>query len=264
MFSETAACTIDDFDRRDPQAPNPVVITCDHASNAVPAELHSLGLDVKALTSHIAWDIGAAALSLELAQRIGCVVLRANWSRLVIDCNRSLQDPTSILEVSDGVRVPGNERLSAAERAQRADRYWRPYHARVEAELARRVSSAGVPALLSIHSFTPVFGGRERAWHAGILWDRDPRIAVPLLAALTAEQRLLIGDNEPYSGRHPADYTIDVHAEAHGWPHVCIEVRQDLLATVAGVKEWAERLHDCLRPILGESTLYRVMPVPRA
>jgi predicted N-formylglutamate amidohydrolase len=188
----------------------------------------------------------------------------AGYSRLVIDCNRRLDDPTSIVEVSDGDRVPGNLGLSPAQRAQRAREIFAPYHAAVATALEQAGGATGVaPALVAIHSFTEVFGGRARPWHCGILWDRDPRLAVPLLAALRAEPGLVVGDNEPYSGRHPADYTVDTHGERHGRPHVCIEVRQDLLATPAGIAQWAGRLSRILAPRLADPALYVALPETR-
>ncbi len=233
-----------------------IVVACDHASAAVPAELANLGLDAKQLERHIAWDIGAGELTLALARRLGARAVLARWSRLVIDCNRALEDPTCIAAASDGVKIPGNANLTPRARAVRADRYWRPYHAAIDAALAECGSRVAAPVLLAVHSFTPHMQGKARPWHAGVLWDRDPRIAQPLIAALRALPGLVIGDNQPYSGRHSADYTIDTHAEARGLPHVSIEVRQDLLSTAEGVTMWAERLNACLRPILRQSDLY--------
>ena len=238
----------------------PVVLACDHASAAIPASLADLGLDRSQLQRHIAWDIGAGALAESLARRLGIAVVAGGFSRLVIDCNRRLDDPTSIVEVSDGTTVPGNLALPAAQRQARASAIFQPYHAALEAELvavAARVGPGGRPALVAIHSFTDVFGGRGRPWHCGILWDRDPRLALPLLAALRAEPGLVVGDNEPYSGRHPADYTVHTHGERHGRPHVCIEVRQDLLADAAGIEAWSARLGRVLAPLLADAALYR-------
>ena len=238
----------------------PVVLACDHASAAIPASLASLGLDAAQLRRHIAWDIGAGGLAESLARRLGVAVVAGGYSRLVIDCNRRLEDPTSILEVSDGTAIPGNLALSAAQREGRASGIFQPYHAALQAELdiaARRAGPGAQPALVAIHSFTDVLGGRARPWHCGILWDRDPRLALPLLAALRAESGLVVGDNEPYSGRHPADYTVHTHGERHGRPHVCIEVRQDLLADAAGIEAWAARLGRVLAPLLAVAALYR-------
>jgi predicted N-formylglutamate amidohydrolase len=238
----------------------PAVLACDHASRAVPRALRSLGLAEAQLARHIAWDIGAAALAEGLARRLEVAVVAAGYSRLVIDCNRRLDDPTSIVEASDGERVPGNVGLSAAARVARVREIFEPYHAALAAELEAAAAGAGPgmrPALVAIHSFTDVLGGRARPWHCGILWDRDPRLAVPLIASLRAEPGLVVGDNEPYSGRHPADYTVDTHGERHGRPHVCIEVRQDLLADAAGISAWIERLGPPLEALLAEPRLYR-------
>lgn len=245
----------------------PVVLACDHASAAIPASLATLGLDGIQRRRHIAWDIGAGALTEALARQLGVAFVAAGFSRLVIDCNRRLDDPTSIVEVSDGTRIPGNAGLDGVARAARVREIFEPYHAALDAELAvaaRRAGPDGRPALVAIHSFTDVFGGRARPWHCGILWDRDPRLALPLLAALRAEPGLVVGDNEPYSGRHPADYTVDTHGERLGRPHVCIEVRQDLLADPAGIAAWAGRLGHALGPLLADPGLYRAAPEQRA
>ncbi|MCP5472940.1 MAG: N-formylglutamate amidohydrolase [Sinobacteraceae bacterium] len=225
----------------------------------MPRALGTLGLAADQRLRHIAWDIGAAALAEALAQRLGIAVVACGYSRLVIDCNRRLDDPSSIVESSDGTRVPGNLGLSDAARNLRVREIFAPYHAALAAELDAASGAAGPglrPALIAIHSFTDVFGGHTRPWHCGILWDRDPRLARPLLAALRAVPGLVVGDNEPYSGRHPADYTVDTHGERQGRPHVGIEVRQDLLADAAGVAVWADRLAVPFEAILADESLY--------
>jgi predicted N-formylglutamate amidohydrolase len=236
----------------------PALVVCDHASRAVPRALANLGLDGASLGRHIAWDIGAGDLALALAARLEVPAVLAGFSRLVIDCNRHLEDASSILPESDGVRVPGNAQVDEAARRARIQEIFEPYHAAVDRELDRLHGRVPAPALIAVHSFTPVMKGLRRPWHCGILWDHDARIPVPMLETLRNEPGLLAGDNEPYSGRDPADYTIDVHAERRGWPHVCIEVRQDLLATPAGVAEWAARLARALEAVLNNAELYRV------
>ncbi len=234
------------------------LLVCDHASRTFPRALGTLGLPAEATWRHIAWDIGAAELTRALSERLDAPAVLAGYSRLVVDCNRQLTDATSIVSVSDGQRVPGNERLTEPERRVRAAACHEPYHKAIAARLHDYGQRAIVPALVAVHSFTPVLGAQSRPWHVGILWDRDGRIAVPLLEQLRAEPGVTVGDNEPYSGRHPSDYTVDRHAESAGLPHVCIEIRQDELLTPAGVARWSERLGRALTAILADEALYAV------
>lgn len=205
---------------------------------------------------HIAWDIGAGAVTRLLRARLGADAILANYSRLVIDLNRRPGDFTVIPPISDGVLIPGNLSLSQAERDKRGEALHAPYHVAIEGLIERRLAAGITPVFLGIHSFTPTFHRTPRPWHAGILWDRDPRLALPLLAMLRTESGLVIGDNEPYSGRHVADYSIDTHAETRGLAHVGIEIRQDLIADAAGQEVWARRLGDALEALLEDGTLF--------
>ena len=233
------------------------VLICDHAGRAIPRALGHLGLDEAALARHIAWDIGIADVTRRLAKALDAVAVLAGYSRLVIDCNRRLDDPTSIAQESDGVAVPGNRGLTAADRARRAASCFAPYHAAVDAVIAGRRRAGIAPALISMHSFTPVIAGRERPWHVGILWDRDPRLPEPLLAKLAADPALCVGDNEPYTGRDHHGYSIYVHGHDLGLAHALIELRQDLIDTHHGAEEWARRLAGVLAEILADDGLYR-------
>lgn len=240
--------------RRKPE--QPALVVCDHASCSIPAELHGLGVSTEQRRTHIGWDIGAAAVARRVARSLGLPLIAANHSRLVIDCNRRLDDPTVFPAISDGMTVPGNQGLRRSERAQRAATYYWPYHHAIRDALRDLESRAPAPALLAIHSFTPAMQGQLRPWHIGVLWDKDSRIAEPLLRGLRAHDGVRVGDNEPYSGRHPADFTLDHHAEAEGRPHVGIEVRQDLLATEEGIEHWSDLLVAALRPVLENPRLY--------
>jgi predicted N-formylglutamate amidohydrolase len=236
----------------------PVLLTCDHASNRIPRALDGLGLPAAALREHIAWDVGAAAVTRRLAEALDAPALLTGYSRLVVDCNRDPGDPTSIPAVSDGVAVPGNRDLMEAARAARLAACFAPYHAAIAARIDALLAASRVPALLSIHSFTPIMAGVTRPWHVGILWDKDARIALPLLAALGADPAITVGDNQPYSAREPAGYTMRHHAVRRGLPHVAIELRQDLVASDEGARSWAARLASALRPILARRDIYRV------
>ena len=235
----------------------PFLLVCDHASNVFPAGMARLGLTEEATRRHIAWDIGAGDLTRALARLFDAPALLAGYSRLVIDCNRALTDPSSILAASDGEVIPGNRRLTSIERELRARSFFEPYHVAIALKLDELRRRRAGPPLISVHSFTPVMGSEQRPWHVGVLWDRDPRIAVPLLERLRQVEGLEVGDNLPYSGRHPADYTIARHAESARLPHVCLEIRQDELESAAGVERWARILVEALGPILAEPALHR-------
>lgn len=235
------------------------LLVCDHASRRIPRQLNDLGLDRLALRRHIACDIGAGEVTRRLSRMLDAPAILANYSRLVVDCNRRLNDPTAFLAVSDGEFVPGNHNLTVSEKKRRADAIFYPYHVGIHERLARFKASGITPAFIAIHSFTPIFNGTSRPWQIGVLWDTDSRIPVPLMERLGRIPGLVVGDNEPYSGRAPADYTIDHHAEPIGLPHVSIEIRQDLISTAEGAERWSLILGRALAEILEDDDLYTVL-----
>jgi predicted N-formylglutamate amidohydrolase len=251
------------FELSHPSGTAPVLLTCDHASSRVPAALAQLGLTDVALAQHIGWDIGAAAVTRLLAPMLDAPAVLAGYSRLVIDCNRHPNDPSSIPSESDGIAIPGNASLDAAARRERRALLFDPYHAAIDQQLARLGTGGRAPAVISMHSFTPQMKGFARPWHIGVLWDGEGRIAKPLLAALRAElDPALVGDNLPYSAREPVGFTQRHHAYDRGLPHVAIELRQDLIAEEAGAAAWAERLARLLKPILATPGLYVAIDRP--
>ena len=235
------------------------IVICDHASNRLPAAYGDLGLSAKALERHIAYDIGAARVARRLAGLLGAPAVLSTFSRLLIDPNRGPDDPTLVMRLSDGAIVPGNARIDAREIARRRDSYWAPYRDAVARTVDAMAATGRAPAVVSIHSFTPVWRETARPWKIGVLWDLDPRLAAPLLEALAAEPDLApsaetVGDNEPYDGALEGD-TIDAVATARGLANALIEVRQDLIATDSGADAWADRLARLLRPILARPGL---------
>lgn len=242
-----------------PQGRSKVLLVGDHVSAVIPRALDRLGLEERVLEQHVAYDIGTRKLITHLARHLDAPAVLAGYSRLVVDLNRSLEDPTVFPEQSDGITIPGNRAMSADHRAQRVHSFYTPYRAAIDGMLRRFHERGIVPAFISIHSFTPEMAGFRRPWDVGLLWDKDPRIPVPLMQRLRAHpDGLSVGDNEPYSGTHPADYTIDHHAEAAGLPHVSIEVRQDHVNTETGAERWATILDECLGEILVAPGLYRI------
>ncbi len=232
-----------------------LVVLCDHARNAFPPGYGTLGLPQAQLKRHIAYDIGAEAITRHLAASLGAPAVLTHYSRLLIDPNRGEDDPTLIMRLSDGAIVPGNRHLDAAERARRVDLYYRPYHSAIDRVLDDCIRSGTVPAILSIHSFTESWKAVPRPWHAGVLWDRDPRLAVPLLKALFAEGDLIVGDNQPYIGGLEGD-TMWRHALTRGLAHALIEVRQDLIRDEAGQQAWGQRLARLMRQLLDRPDLH--------
>ncbi|WP_137388210.1 N-formylglutamate amidohydrolase [Rhodoligotrophos defluvii] len=231
-----------------------LLLVCDHARNTLPPEYGTLGLPESELARHIAYDIGAEALTRALAARLGAPAVLSCFSRLLIDPNRGEDDPTLIMRLSDGSIVPGNARVDAAERLRRLERFYRPYHQAIDGWMERIVAAGRDPVVLSIHSFTPSWKGVPRPWHVGLLWDRDERLSRALVAALRAEPGLVVGENEPYRGGLDGD-TMDIHCTRRGLSHALIEVRQDLIADEAGAEEWAERLARLLPTLLKDKTL---------
>jgi predicted N-formylglutamate amidohydrolase len=234
----------------------PALLVCDHASNRVPSGLNGLGVAPADLETHLGLDIGAGNLTRYLSETLNLPAVMSAYSRLVVDCNRRLDDPSAFTPGDGTSPVPGNRDLGQADRQTRADAIYWPYHHAVRDRLAALESLAKAPALIAIHSFTPVLNGDTRRWHMGILWDSDPRIPEPLIKALRALPDIEVGDNEPYSGRDPHDFTIDHHGEAEGLPHVSIEIRQDLVETPEGVRRWGDLLAAALAPILDDPDLY--------
>lgn len=233
-----------------PEGAAPLLLVCDHASRMFPDHLGTLGVPEPDTFEHIAWDIGAADLTRGLSAALDAPAVLCRWSRLVVDCNRRLADPSAFPEVSDRVPVPGNVSISPEDREWRIRAIHAPYHAAIDRQLDEMLARGVTPAFVSVHSFTPLLGEIARPWHVGILWDQDDRLPRPVLEALRAVQGLHVGDNEPYSGRHPTDYTLHAHAALRGLPYVGFEVRQDLLATEAGIHYWVGLLAAALRPAL--------------
>jgi predicted N-formylglutamate amidohydrolase len=230
-----------------PDARSVFLIACDHAGRAIPRKLGSLGLSEEDLSRHVAWDLGVAGLGRRLATRLDAFLIMHNYSRLVIDANRPPSAADSIVTLTERTRVAANEGLSEVDVRQRVEELFEPYHNRIREELDARAARGVASVLIALHSFTPTYMDQKRRWHAGVLYGRDSRFARPVLAALRRDEALVVGDNEPYSVSDASDYTLVVHGERRGIPHVELEIRQDLLSSDAGLDSWAERLADILK-----------------
>ncbi len=233
---------------KNPESISPVLLICDHASRRFPAALGAMGLDPFARRCHLAVDIGAGSLTERLADSLGVTAVLCQYSRLIIDCNRQLMDPGAFLEFSDGVIVPGNRNLHRKEKDQRAREIYWEYHGAIEREIDRLRQQGIAPVFVAIHSFAPVMNGETRTWEMGVLWDKD-RVTAEMFVSELREAGYPVGDNEPYSGKAPQDFTIDHHAESIELPHVGIEVRQDLIHHEDGVSQIAKIMHDAIASV---------------
>jgi predicted N-formylglutamate amidohydrolase len=238
------------------ESDRPVLFLCDHASNAIPKSLGNLGLGPADLAAHIAWDIGAAALTRLLADRFGACAVLANYSRLVVDCNRPPGDPTAIPPVSDGVPVPGNQDLTEAEAIRRTEDLFWPYQREVADRVAHLWRLGRPPVVICIHSCAPAMDGFNRPWHIGLMYDHDDRVTKGMLSALARlRPDAVLGENQPYSGKD-IGFTINTHAEPAGLPNLGVEFRQDLVGTPEGVADLGGLFGDALEEVLSVEALY--------
>ncbi|MCG8405658.1 MAG: N-formylglutamate amidohydrolase [Phycisphaerales bacterium] len=226
----------------------PILLICDHASCRFPQALGNMGLDPFARRCHLAIDIGAGSLTEFLADSLGITAVLCQYSRLIVDCNRDLMDPGAFLEYGDGILVPGNRNLSPSDRNARANSIYWPYHRAIDTQVQRLIGLGTVPAFIAVHSFTPVLNGIAREWEIGVLWDKDTSLKELFINDFRAAG-FHVGDNEPYSGKAPADYSVDNHAEALGLPCVGIEIRQDLVRDPAGVARIGHVMHRIIESI---------------
>ena len=234
-----------------------LVLVCDHASNRVPNALGDMGLSDDHFERHISYDIGAEAITRNLSAALDAPAVLAGYSRLVVDLNRPPGHPDGMPAVSDDTTVPGNQGLTPEDVAARLDTLFDPYHNLVRQAMSARWTEDRAPALFSVHSFTPrMAGGSKRPWDVGVLWNRDPRIARPLIAALH-DEGLDVGDNLPYSGRDLA-YTLNVHGAASGLANCVIEINQDQVADPEGVQRWSDMLIRALKSLIEDEALFKV------
>ena len=233
-------------------ARSPFLLVCDHAGRAVPRRLGHLGLPEAAFETHIAIDLGAAALTERLGAALAATVIRQEYSRLVIDCNRAPGHAQSIAETSDGVVIPGNRALATAARQERREAIHAPYHACIAKELDARRTRGLETVLVCVHSFTPVMDAFARPWHVGVLHGGASPISDTLLTLLRDENGLVVGDNQPYA-MDGTDYTAPHHGWGRGLDVVELEVRQDLLAASGGLETMASLFTRLLPAALGRT-----------
>lgn len=247
------------FEIVNPQGRAPCLIVCDHASPVIPGALGDMGLSGEHLREHIAWDIGAATIARRLAKRLDAPGVLAGFSRLVVDCNRYLDDPAIMVETSDTIAVPANRGLDDSARAERVAELYRPYHNAIEDALEAFEEAGTVPFFISVHTMTHRMRGREsRLEEFTLCWKLDDRVARPLLARLAGRDDIVFGDNVPYGLEPEEDYTVPEHAMKRGLPHLQFEVRQDLVGDEKGAHRWADLIYDLVADLALSPDLRRI------
>lgn len=225
---------------------SPFILICEHASNYIPGEYESLGLDEKDRLRHIAWDIGAAELTRALSKRLDAAAFLGGYSRLLIDLNRPLHVADSIPLRSEATDIPGNRALSRSERERRAELIFHPFQDGLRAHIDQRAADGRRSILIGVHSFTPVYLGQPRSWHTGVLFDKAEALGQALITQLSRDPLLNVGANVPYTVSAEADYAMVVHGDLLGNPAALIEIRNDLIDNAAGVADWTDRLAQAL------------------
>ncbi|MEM7041518.1 MAG: N-formylglutamate amidohydrolase [Pseudomonadota bacterium] len=227
-----------------------IVLICEHANNRLPRSLGDLGLDAEALSSHIAWDPGAADVAKLMATALDAPLVLQRFSRLVYDCNRPPEAESAIPVRSEVFDIPGNVGLTTAGRQERVDAIYRPFRAAVASVLDHRIGGGVAPLVVTIHSFTPVYHGQRRSVELGLLHDVDRTLADVMLNATAGWTDLVVRRNEPYGPDDGVTHTLQVDAIARGLKNVMIEVRSDLIATPAEQEAMAARLSDLVKEAL--------------
>jgi predicted N-formylglutamate amidohydrolase len=226
---------------------SPILLICENASNHVPARYGTLGLGPAELESHVAWDPGALGVASGLSRLLDAPLIHATVSRLVLDLNRDPAAPDSVTSMSERTVVPGNLDLGPEERIRRVREVYDAFHGVVDSFADARKAAGQVRAVVSIHSFTPVYRDVPRPWEIGLIFDRDERFARSVEAGLRQDAALNVGMNQPYSPADRVFHTLERHAEGRGLAPLMIEIRNDLIRTEDGQASWAKRLAPLLR-----------------
>jgi len=246
LVSNEAAALVEN-----PEGSSRIILICEHAGQKIPEYLGSLGFDDETMSTHIGWDIGAAALARELSKQLDAALILQRYSRLVYDCNRAFDAFDAIVEESDHVAIPHNIGLSLAQRRRRFDVVYQPFHDAVAGLVEQRLQAPQKPVIVTIHSFTPLYKGQRRTLDLGILHDDDTRLADVIVELSDKDAAYSSARNQPYSPKDGCMHTIITHGIQHGLLNLMLEVRNDLITDAKGQQQWAQRIAELLTAALG-------------
>ena len=229
---------------------NRVIILCDHASNYIPPKYKNLGLENNQIQKHIGWDIGAANVAKKISKSLDATLIMSGYSRLLIDCNRPFGVPEAFIKKSENTIIPGNFNLTKKEKTYRAKKYCIPYRNKIENIIKFRMKKNIIPIIVSIHSFTPVYNGKSRPWHLGLLFRKEKRVFSLLIKELQKDKSIKTGINQPYKCNLKGDFSIPYFAELKGLPCILLEIRQDLINSKSGVIKWSKKIFKLINKII--------------
>lgn len=253
--------TQETFSILNPDGDSPCLLICEHASNYIPEKFQGLGVSPHYADRHWFYDVGAGDVTRQLSADLNAPAILATHSRLVVDLNRPIDHPTTFARTGEGVPVPGNENLDADARRNRLDQYYHPFHRQVSRAIDSRLMRGILPALLSIHSFTPVFHGVARPWEIGILWVQDEDLPARLIQMFT-KMGFFVGDNAPYDGRLLSGTSMNRHGDGRGLPNALVEIRHDLIDTPEKAKGIAKKIAPELKTLLSDPSIFRYYDGP--
>lgn len=225
-----------------PAGSGKVVLVCEHAGQSIPAFINSFGFEADVMSSHIAWDIGAAELARALSKTLDAPLILQRYTRLAYDCNRDFDASDAVVEESDNISIPANAGLGLQDKQRRFDEIYQPFEQAISGLLNLRLNSAQESILVTVHSFTPLYKGQRRELELGILHDDDTRLADALLVQTERETSYQAARNKPYSPEDGVTHTLITHGIKRNLANVMLEIRNDLIDHEHGLKLWAERL----------------------
>ena len=197
---------------------------------------------------------------LNISKFLNCPLVMTNFSRLLIDANRGIDDPTLIMKISDESLIEGNKNISfqnnSDERKKRIKNFYEIYHKKISDIINTLISKKVFPAIISIHSFTPFWKGKKRSIDLGILWDSDDRLPNIFFNYLNKNYKNMdIGNNTPYSGRMKND-TLYKHGTSQGLANILIEIRQDLILDSKGQLKFSKLITKPLVENINNTSLF--------
>ncbi|CEG58104.1 N-formylglutamate amidohydrolase [Legionella fallonii] len=175
-----------------------LVISCEHAVDTVPGQYLPLFASFKPLlASHRGIDFGALTIAEYLTKQIPSDFIKATCTRLLIDCNKSINHPRCFSEVT--------QNLSTEEKQKIMDNYYWPFRLQTMDIIKHHIEHGSQVLHLSVHSFTPILNGIARNADIGILYDPQRSSEKRLASQWRAELKKLAPEykirmNYPYKG----------------------------------------------------------------